>query len=451
MGLVQLSSGIPAFKKVVISLWFRVPQVSIDTAFAEYDSDSEPPPLLNGVLPLIVFGKKGIVQDSTITDGPVIEHAYYVHKFDWNGSAYVEEPEGNVVGSQSGWDVLFTQVSQSAGAPYRNNLSFIGIDCSDGLPRLSFNFETTIRPSVSGVSFIDTSATASDYTDYTYDAIPPYSPEPPDPPTWTLNATVKDVTSDSYQTAAYGGLCLGATITPDDWHHLLLSVDISNGCQVEGILGTSTDGVLSPPVRAHDGDGVITASKLWIAFDDINLTRENLSTSWPEGYDEDNAIIASGANFSRVYNVEVTTTSIVDIPGLRKSPATIKTLSGMTKPSYSLGSVNIPASGVALGIPGTDAVVDKIQRVELAELQIFTGVTIDTGSVANRRLFIKDDGTPETNYTELTKALGTPDIRLHGSGNWKRGRNTGSGGDFDAIVGDIKRYKPNPSLNGPQG
>jgi hypothetical protein len=117
--------------------------------------------------------------------------------------------------------------------------------------------------------------------------------------------------------------------------------------------------------------------------------------------------------------------------------------------------------------------VDHILHVEMAEFQLFTGVTIDTSSVRARRAFIDSNGKPVNPNKQASDAdpqsgsiefLGQlPDILLHGSGNWIKGKNTG-GSQQDAHnpaithppdqftpVGLIKKYTPNPSLNGPQG
>jgi hypothetical protein len=135
----------------------------------------------------------------------------------------------------------------------------------------------------------------------------------------------------------------------------------------------------------------------------------------------------------------------------------------------------------------------------MAELQIFTGVSLDTGNETKRRAFIDGDGYPvppvEIQKTDTTtgapmfdefgqpimepppaeKLLAQkPDVVLHGSGNWAKGTNTGPAKVPDPNfvpdpdhpddpaplipdpakklepTGKIVRYKPDPSLNGPQ-
>jgi hypothetical protein len=103
----------------------------------------------------------------------------------------------------------------------------------------------------------------------------------------------------------------------------------------------------------------------------------------------------------------------------------------------------------------------------MAELQIWIGQSIDTGDRAMRRLFIgypRDvDGNPDTSKplqpvppSIAAKTLGKPDILLHGTGNWKRGRNTGTSGidengklkeegQFER-TGTVEKFKPDPKL-----
>jgi hypothetical protein len=119
--------------------------------------------------------------------------------------------------------------------------------------------------------------------------------------------------------------------------------------------------------------------------------------------------------------------------------------------------------------------VEPLQRIELSDLQIFTGVTLDTGSVANRRAFVDANGLPVPPAATAVvvepgappslivggsiELLGKkPEIVLRGSGNWIGGRNTGTlGMDNNGVsipsgqfipTGNIIRYVPDPQLSG---
>jgi hypothetical protein len=95
----------------------------------------------------------------------------------------------------------------------------------------------------------------------------------------------------------------------------------------------------------------------------------------------------------------------------------------------------------------------------LAELQIFTGVTLDTTLVTARRAFVDADGNP-VDPEDAEEFMGKrPEILLHGSSDWIDGLNTGSIGldNEDKIVpsgqftptGTILEYTPDPSLEQP--
>lgn len=112
---------------------------------------------------------------------------------------------------------------------------------------------------------------------------------------------------------------------------------------------------------------------------------------------------------------------------------------------------------------------NPIYKVELAELQIFCGVMLDTSSATNRHAFVDAKGKPvpanQKANPETGKESGSiellgrkPDVMLHGVNDWKHGRNSGSVGiDEDGHIiddgqfdpsGKIKEYKPDPKLGG---
>ena len=125
-------------------------------------------------------------------------------------------------------------------------------------------------------------------------------------------------------------------------------------------------------------------------------------------------------------------------------------------PSYTFTPAMVKFSN--MGIPAHPAYTDYIRQVEMAELQIFLGKTLDPEKTDKRRLFISDEGRP-VNPIEAEKFFKRkPDVLLHKSGNWKKGDNTGvlqpiTGSDpYDFVpTGEIVTYKPDPSLYGPQG
>jgi hypothetical protein len=150
--------------------------------------------------------------------------------------------------------------------------------------------------------------------------------------------------------------------------------------------------------------------------------------------------------------------------------------------SSSFGTDNVPSNPSQIPAPpsvkrgidnsGGTALIAPIEKIELAELQIFSGVTLDTGVEANRRAFIDykrdENGNPirdedgkrtlqPVNPKQAEKLLGNkPAVLLHGSTKWQDGKNTGSLGidaDGEEIpsgqfqpTGEIKKYSPDPSI-----
>jgi hypothetical protein len=87
--------------------------------------------------------------------------------------------------------------------------------------------------------------------------------------------------------------------------------------------------------------------------------------------------------------------------------------------------------------------------IEIAEVQIWSGVTLDTSNVGMRRFFVNEKGKPSLKYKDVDQALGKPVVRLHGIRGLKNGHNSGTLQDFEP-EGEIEKYKPDPSLFGKQ-
>jgi hypothetical protein len=128
-------------------------------------------------------------------------------------------------------------------------------------------------------------------------------------------------------------------------------------------------------------------------------------------------------------------------------------------PVYNFSNSTLPVKDAELGIPSISAYVDEIHEVDMAELQFFAGVALDTGKESNRRIFITKDGKPvyadqkadanHPNSGSIERLGKEPEIYLHKTKNWKTGKNLGTAGDLTP-TGKIDRFKPEPSLHGDQ-
>jgi hypothetical protein len=138
-------------------------------------------------------------------------------------------------------------------------------------------------------------------------------------------------------------------------------------------------------------------------------------------------------------------------------------------PQFTYHPHNVP-SGAPFGFPCVPtAIGHEYHNVELAEFQMWTGLVLDTSVEGNRRAFIdreKDaEGEPISDFKSVPPSTAEklmnrrPDILLHGTGNWKEGKNTGilgvdetgkekPGGQF-VPTGEIKAFTPDPELEKP--
>lgn len=476
MSYINSDSG-PGFSKAVISFWFRVPQASLDKAGAASGKEGA---MLDGIVPLVVMGKEGTGQtpykqtkdehvlvgtsSGTECGGALInlfaectgEEEIFPGVFCCRESIIVAEYECNCTsGTSEAYGTTYHTTKEGPAPP--TDPSFIGVD-SQGY--LYVNFESTRKPSVSGYGYELSSITPgsssgsvvgqckSGSTGFGCDVLccvcliiecsnsevdngngydnttssPPESPGTGTDPAYhyTDISFTEDRTGSIYSN--------DISVSADEWHHVLISCDLSG-------------------VKTHGGewDGnlaqfVDSAAKLWIALDDKNYTKGDLSGNWSEKGDND--VITDGA-----YAVAGTQPNKEAGGGIAQ---------------YSLDSTAVPAG--AIGMPAIGKYVNNIYNVEMAEFQMWTGLTLNTASTAARRAFLdykrdaKGNIVPEKDKTfklrpvnpkKAEKLMGRkPNIMLHGSSRWKKGDNTGSArGDFKP-TGEIVRYMPDPSVLG---
>lgn len=133
-------------------------------------------------------------------------------------------------------------------------------------------------------------------------------------------------------------------------------------------------------------------------------------------------------------------------------PSTPDPKKAFSVPTYVCDGFSLPVNGWPLGVPVADRHLKHNTGIEMAELQIWANKSIDTASAIS---WFIDKGKPAPLKVAREK-LGRPDVLLHGSTNWKTGRNTGNKGmtddghiipegQFNPVAG-IERFLPNPHL-----
>jgi hypothetical protein len=320
------------------------------------------------------------------------------------------------------------------------NPSFIGVDCAGKAPVLRVNFESNIKPDIVGQFFEpgyepageqgSSSGPGVDYQQGSFTeagcslafglCLPATGPDGTgdpkvegainnfnsnsggggqDPVPYTSSGAEVQILTDvsnllSNRTGnIYANLI---PITSDHWHHVLVSVNFNS-------IFTDVSFPAGP-----------TVAQIYIALDDKNYTKNELSDDWTGGGPND--IVPDDAFASG---------------------------DGAT---YSLAGGGVPAG--PLGLPGVSG--DRIYHVEMAEFQMWTGLVRDTADVTLRRLFVDDKGKPVP-PKKAEAVLGTPTFRFHPAADWIAGRDTGLNKQTFTTIQPIKRYKPDPSLHGNQG
>jgi hypothetical protein len=482
MSYLTLAKGVPDFSKMTLSMWFRVPKESIDKILSDPARPSEEHPLFRNWIPLLAFGK------------PPVD----------NG----EVPQVDDIAS--GEAVVFDTVGFASDGEYDIDPFTIAVACDtyfdEPRARLIFNIQmgnkadgTNLYTAAAGAETIITEGMSDEElqeintlldtpgSGYGYDVGETHI---------IVVSGIADYTSDSLTRPERFYVETVYEIEPDKWHHLLLSLDV----------GSPVD-VVAPPTEDHGNnyatstywsngaEGVSGHAKLWYAIDDVDYR----GRATPEEFekwlsaDPNQGFLHRLGPYSVDYGQYTEFVPGVSNPGdptmnvpamgdpngilTQRGWEVAKTGSGLeynlfvASDAYDYKPRSVPSSKEAFGIPASTKYVDHIYRVEMAEFQLFTGVTLDTGIVSNRRAFVDENGepvlpkAPEGEKPPAEALLGKrPDILLHGSSDWEDGKNTGSLGvaiDDDGnaneipegqfvATGAIDPYKPDPSLHGEQ-
>ena len=375
MSYLSSDVGLPNFTKAVISLWFRVPQASVDAAKKSMGYDPET--MIGGaVIPLLTFGN--ITEGFSSGGAPAINSgSLTIHTGRLVSGAFVEDYPTT---SQTG--VNSTMEGAEFYAPVRLPPSAITVDCSGDAPCIFVNLQTPNRAHRTGMfAYLSNGTSSSDvYAVTSVTSSPPTDP-PPDfmrRKDWiTIGGDITDFVLSGSPEMFYGRS--NVLVTADVWHHLLLSFDLSGAI----------------------GNGV-SDCQMWMALDDVNYVRDGLPALTDGGHGP-NTIFAQGGVYGGVYPdrppmlPQSHPSGWYEAGGVPGSDPPIRTYTWIDttitgsfepstyrfKPEPLVGSpINVPAPGSA------------VRQVQMAELQIFTGVTLDTGVEKNRRAFINSKGQP---------------------------------------------------------
>lgn len=235
----------------------------------------------------------------------------------------------------------------------------------------------------------------------------------------------------------------GIEIQPDTWHHLLLSFDVSSASHAKSGTGNSTSGDYGDSSSSTEGS-FSNPCKIWAALDDVNITggelRQDLTGLGPNEFLSRNTIHVFGSSIGGSFRSA----------GWGVSGSWSDDLFSSEQAIFSASGAPLPAS--PFGIPVASNFQGKMKHIEMAEFQMWTGQTLNTGNTTSRRLFIapkKKSGGGEAlkpvNPKKAKDALGDPVLLFHRVANWKKGKNTGSGSDFNPS-GKIEKYKPDPEI-----
>jgi hypothetical protein len=491
---IELSTPVPSVKKGLGVQWFRVPQKTLDAVRAEFlawkaDNDAHGPiprPPLCGIIPIRVFGPPTRVKGH---DFPLRSTGTFPATGDYSWS------DGTAGCVGAGW-VLIPGTDHPAhpnmashyvfnGTTSDADPSYIGIDCTGDYPQLSVNF---VMPSDSTATFEGSWPVEAAFSCTTSEirtrsgagscpGAPSYYSAPGHPSCMSPVGDGFDVftSTTTYEPAAdvilggrpetFRNLPLGRVepsavdssdrsyngprVTGDHWHCVAFSHDFSRQVITKGV--NQVDGAGGTATAETAGSRTTNAPRLYLAFDDVNLTKANLSAYWPTGYSDPNGVLSVNGYFVACDTTFTATSGPHD--DCFGNSVTIAQV--QQRPSYQYTPAALSLHDWPFAFPASARYLNAIRHVEMGEGLYFTDVIGDLSDLDLRRAIINEDGKPAP-MKALAEFIGKdPEVKLHGSANWKKGRNTGtlalSPPEDGTFVGRIKTYKPNPSLRGDQG
>lgn len=451
------SNFVSDFNKAIISLWFRAPLEALQR-LTEFQTLKK-----GGVLPLLTFGKISKTY-ATLTESTG-SSSYTITSYvtpggacDWTpshvdtqqvatGSMIVKGPEGDDIGPSY---LGIYKKSADTGGGYGLVLFLLTGSTGDGT---GFGQNRSTSNSSYGTG-TPTGATLDcnvqihfDFGSRTFrsDSVAPGNPRASTDVSTDDGGVALRGRGNDYYTALEG-----IAVKPDTWHHLLLSFDVSHATHGVSQHADSTNGdygdTFSPTPASFSNP-----AKIWAALDDVNYSGNALRVPFGDtvgGFLGPNDFASNNVQYAAASGIGGSSRSA----GWGVSGSWTDAFSSTEPIIFTASGALLPAT--PLGLPAAGNVVDHIRHIEMAEFQMWIGKTLDTSTESNRRVFIDYDHNSRIRVLkpvdpkQAEDLLNKPDILLHRSKNWIKGKNTGEGSELDPI-GEIRKYKPEPSISSP--
>jgi hypothetical protein len=422
---------LPSSNQMLFAFWCRIPQASFDkarTQWQEYlDSESGPVPPMIGIVPLAVFGTRtGLIKK--VSTGAIVPGGSY-DVTTWSGPVHaLSQP---IIQGETISDITFSFVDWSIVNDDGQNVdpSYIGIDCRTDRNLFTFNFQFgsgVYADDVKGVQF-SRGADPSGHTNTLF-------PLNDGGVFWSFTETTfwQDVSRGVLDTApeavrAFPGIGspdsissvtseYGYDIEPDHWHQVLLAVQIRD--------------------MSAKAQSIGATSLVYAAIDGNPLTGKRLAYYTAGG---NKVISPAGYAVSTLFDPN----NAADSHDTGEGNWGTFENSGKENPIYSF-TAPVYSTGL-IDVPGDE---DSTLHVEMAEMDMYSGYAPNVATIVSA--FIDENVKPVKPETR-DELLGIePDNRLHRSDNWIKGKLTGAAKGTATPIGKIKRYRPDPSLNGPQ-
>ena len=445
MSYINVQTGPANFKKGIISFWFNVPKASLEklkeVAEAERAGSGLPPPL-RGILPLVTFGKIYEGRDYELKggggDGSYMEHHWTHDCSGWykifsqgpytystgstvipregdtgylradpsyvgilyippeeNGGGGGEEgggKEGEEGGGEGGGEKYYLAVrlqTASYGTPkmLRTKNSFFHSDINSGYATF---------PDDCGEGDQESHCRAG--IGCTTEGVAPNNP-------YVQMVTAEDISSEVYREGVlipdYFQAAVLKDITPDTWHHALVSFDLDHKTTATGRYATAEDTACDcndrPEASVTEGE-FSDPCKIFIALDNVNYTDKQLSRGYNLGQEhtDDNVPKGMGPNdWLSKLTLDAWFGYGGDYHGVGwgvTGAVNSLTVTSGGAPSYAF-SGDVASSEGPLGIPASENFVDRILQVSMAEFLMFTDFDgeFDLSDGANRSHFIAPD------------------------------------------------------------